>query len=205
MPIADILAHRQGEPAVTPHFKRLRMNRICRRVFAALIATLVPATSFAVDMNPQDCVEAFGPPSGGELVTVLILPQNPTSASDLRLCVQWFVYSNDIDVTRVGTHLSAIVVDSGLDWGPNPVIVLGENLGRLAPGNYTLDVGLQDVFHPLPGPPRPLASGIEFSVSPEGAGAQPISIPALSTPALFVLGLLLIGIAVVRRQTFIEP
>jgi len=175
------------------------MNVAQNFLAAALTAVVIaPSACFAVDTNPEDCTSAFE--AIGSDTNALVLPAHPTPSSNLRLCVRWFVYSDEIDVARNGSHITVLVIDNGFSWSPNPTIYLGENLGQLPEGNYSIDVGLQDVFHLPPDPPGVLAQGLEVSVSPDG-GAQPVSAPTLSKASLAALGALLVSLVAWRRRT----
>jgi hypothetical protein len=176
------------------------LMNVAQKLLAAVLTfvAIAPSACFAVDTNPQDCADAFD--AIGQDVTALVLPAHPTPSTDIRLCVRWFVYSDEIDVARSGSHVTVLVVDNGFSWSPNPTIYLGENLGQLPEGNYSIDVGIQDVFHSPPDPPGVLAQGLQISVSPDG-GAQPVSAPTLSTMALAALGALLVSLVAWRQRT----
>ena len=179
------------------------MRRIVSHIVATSIAALIPMTASAVVVtNPPDCIAAFQRlPSGDASTNVLILPAHPTAADTLTICTRDYVYSDEADITRDGTHIVVVVIDNGWSWSPNPQIVLGNSLGRLPAGSYTLDAGIQEVFNPPPSPPRAIASGLQFSIAPAGTGGTGVvATPTLSTLALAALGLLLVGATFVRRR-----
>jgi hypothetical protein len=71
------------------------------------------------------------------------------------------------------------VFDSGFSWSPNPPIVIGETIGRLPAGMYSLDAYVSADLLPLPSYyPYAIATDVPFIVT--GAVAA-VAAPALSS------------------------
>lgn len=155
-----------------------------------LLAATMSATAgeaYAFSENPAECdgVVSWSAP-------VAVVPASPRSGDPITVCMLHMTIAASVNVSRTGNHITVTVVDSGMDWGPNPEIVVAETLAPLPVGTYLLDASVQrsaNIF-------LPLATGFVFDV----AGVAPI--PVLGIPSYLALaGLVsLMGLAFARRR-----
>ena len=156
---------------------------------------LTSATVAAAQTNPMTCEDAFGLNGGYEHPPITpqpatVIPVHPTSNDRLTVCTFGFIYADRIDITVFGNRISAVVVDNGFDFGPNPPIVNRQMFGPLPPGDYLMNVSVDADFTPRPpNYPYVLATNVPFTVSAPNAAADPV--PVLSEFAkLLTMGLL---------------
>lgn len=148
------------------------MRALISRLMTAAFVVLVSGTAaHAVETNTRACLDAFGfhdfddtYPHPGEAAAVAI-PAHPTESDFATVCTVDYVYSDEVDITRDGTHLSVIVIDNGFSGPQNPDIVISEAIGRLPAGDCVPDAGVQP--WPAGGTPiRSIANRVAFTVAP---------------------------------------
>jgi len=137
-------------------------------------------TAAAGDADPATCEDAFGLNGGYENPPITpqpatVIPVHATSNDVLTVCTFGFIYADRIAISISGNRISAVVLDNGFSFSPNPPIVNREAFGPLPPGNYLMDVSVDADFTPEPvNYPYVLATNVPFSVS----GADPVPTPA---------------------------
>jgi len=160
----------------------------------------------AGDADPATCEDAFGLNGGYENPPITpqpatVIPVHATSNDVLTLCTFGFIYADRIAISVSGNRISAVVLDNGFSFSPNPPIVNREAFGPLPPGNYLMDVSVDADFTPEPvNYPYVLATDVPFTVSGAGAVAEPA--PALGDFAKLLVAsiLALVGLASLRSR-----
>lgn len=104
-----------------------------------------------------------------------VFPSNPTqravavvggqTANDrVTICYLGNEYSDYASVAVYGQRVVVTIYDNTFSYSPNPWIVLGQEVGPLAPADYKVDVIMTAVM-PFPGYPLLVASGVPLHVA----------------------------------------
>lgn len=111
--------------------------------------------------SPPQC-NVFAPPYAE--MRVAVIPQLPTSNQLVTVCYLGWQFSDYAAIQIDGNHIIVTIYDNLFSYSPNPWIVLGQEIGPLAPGDYKVDVILT-AFLPVPQYPIPVASAVPLHVT----------------------------------------
>ncbi|MCE9551641.1 MAG: hypothetical protein K8R50_11710 [Betaproteobacteria bacterium] len=131
-----------------------------KTIIFILMLLIMSSNAKAFTLDSHICADAVGSYPFRALVAVV--PSEPLEGEKFTVCIVDAVYPSGVTASLVGDHLSIVVRDDGFSWSPNPIIVVGEEVGPLVGGKYLLDAYIDGS-----GPIRPVATGIPFTVAPK--------------------------------------